>query len=115
MKITKAETRIDEGWKRLFVTIDGAEFLIPVAKAIFLAQGMTYAPEFWPYELQSREIFHDLADESSPSEHGRGITDPILVGIAIRVLRSSDIGPIPIPNEADGVAEIEWIRKHHRG
>ncbi|MBK8095052.1 MAG: hypothetical protein IPK32_24560 [Verrucomicrobiaceae bacterium] len=48
MKITKAELRMDQGWERLFVTIDGQEYLLPVAKPIFLAQGMTQAPEAWP-------------------------------------------------------------------
>lgn len=106
---------MDQGWLRAFITVEGREYLLPVSKPLVLAQGVTQAPEDWPYPLEGREIFMELDNEDSASEGLEGITDPVIVGIAIRVLRSNDIGPIPIPNEADGVAEIEWIRKHHRG
>lgn len=117
MKITKAELRMDQGWERLFVTIDGQEYLLPVAKPIFLAQGMTQAPEAWPYEIQRREIFVELGDEEADTEDAQGITDPVIVGIAIRAAfqrASGQLGEIAIPTESEAFAEIQRIRKYHR-
>lgn len=115
VQITKAEVRLDDGWHRLFVTIDGVEWLIPCAKDIMLAQGLTLAPEAWTGPLGERYIFTDLRDEDSPSEVVEGIIDPVLVGLAIRASRSDKLGSVPIPSEAQAHATIRRLCRNQMG
>lgn len=79
-----------------------------------LAQGLTLAPEDWPYPLAQRYIFFDLTDEDSPSADVEGITEPVLVGLAIRASRKDWLGPVPVPSEGEGVAAIRWMCKQQR-
>lgn len=114
MKITQAEVRKDQGWLRAFVTIDGTEYLLPVAKPIFLAQGMTQAPDGWPYEVQRREIFVELGNEEADTEDAEGITDPVLVGLACRARKLQAIdreAKIKIPTQSEALAEIVDLRE----
>ncbi|OYW71162.1 MAG: hypothetical protein B7Z37_28470 [Verrucomicrobia bacterium 12-59-8] len=104
----------DERWPRLFVTIDGKEWLLPVAKDIILAQGVTLPPEGWTGPTEERYIFTDLRDEDSPADVLDGITDPVLVGLAIRGRNATGDGPVSIPSEAEGLAAIRWMCMQQR-
>lgn len=114
MKIDKSEVRMDEGWLRAFITVEGIEYLLPVSKPLVLAQGVTQAPEEWPYPLEGREIFMELDNEDSASEGLVGITDPVIVGIAIRCMKqqAKDAeGAITLPSLDQAMAEIAALRK----
>jgi len=113
MKITTAETRIAGREKALFATIDETEYAFVLSKDIWLAQGITLPPDGWPFQLEQRELFLDLRDSTpeTPSLAVEGITDRQIVGLVIRASRSSGLGPIPIPTEAEGQAAIKWMCK----
>lgn len=106
-----AEIRLeDEGRnRRLYVTIDGKEWLLPIAKEIMLAQGLTLPPEGYTGPTEERYIFTDLRDEDSASEDVVGITDPVLVGLAIMSRGEPPVGPVKIPTAAEGQAQIKSL------
>lgn len=112
VKITKAEKRLDEGWHRTFVVADGTEFLLPISKPDFLAQGFNAAPERWPeHGLDTVQLWTEITDENSEVAEYQGITDPIIVGLAIASAKAGAVETtLDIPTAEQGQQAIDSLR-----
>lgn len=100
----------DARWPRLYVTIDGTEYLFPASKDVFLAQGATLPPEGWTGDTVERYIFPDLRNEDAEPDTAAVIVDPVLVGLVIRARNASGDGPVIVPTAAEGQVEIDRLR-----
>lgn len=79
MKIEKAAIRQDGQFVRLFVTIDGHEYIAPVSKPVFLVQGIAALPDALADEAQTFGALAEPGNENSDEVPFEGTSDPVYV------------------------------------
>lgn len=105
MKITRAQARKDGDFTRLFVTLDGEEYIAPVSKPFVLIQRTAELPLDYPAG-EPFVVFVDPADEDSePLEILHATRDPVYVHVC-REFRADPLSAksIKIPTVAEAEA-----------